>query len=138
MRQAHGRGGAWIVSLAMLLVLAGGAALLPMRNEAAAAKSGAIAQDEAFSEARLAALRAEGRPVFLYFTADWCLTCKANEAAAIDRAEVRDAFARKRVAMLVGDWTNADPEISRFLRSQERRVGKECVRTCRSWWSAYT
>src|SRR3546814_6164379 len=39
MRQAHGRGGAWIVSLAMLLVLAGGAALLPMRNEAAAAKS---------------------------------------------------------------------------------------------------
>src|SRR3546814_9068974 len=97
----------------MLRVLAGGASLLPMRNEAAAAKSGAIAQDEAFSEARLAALRAEGRPVFLYFTADWCLTCKANEAAAIDRAEVRDAFARKRVAMLVGDWTNADPEISR-------------------------
>src|SRR3546814_4522291 len=96
MRQAHGRGGAWIVSLAMLLALAGGAALLPMRNEAAAAKSGAIAQDEAFSEARLAALRAEGRPVFLYFTADWCLTCKANAAAAIDRAEVRDAFARQR------------------------------------------
>src|SRR3546814_272993 len=120
MRQAHGRGGAWIVSLAMLRVLAGGAALLPMRNEAAAAKSGAIAQDEAFSEARLAALRAEGRPVFLYFTADWCLTCKANEAAAIDRAEVRDAFARKRVAMLVGDWTNADPEISRFLERHGR------------------
>src|SRR3546814_12551530 len=69
---------------------------------------------------RSAALRAEGRPVFLYFTADWCLTCKANEAAAIDRAEVRDAFARKRVAMLVGDWTNADPEISRFLERHGR------------------
>src|SRR3546814_18506192 len=81
---------------------------------------GASAQDEAFSEARLAAVRAEGRPVFLYFTADWCRTCKANEAAAIDRAEVRDAFARKRVAMLVGDWTNADPEISRFLERHGR------------------
>src|SRR3546814_20656242 len=102
MRQAHGRGGAWIVSLAMLLVLAGWAALLPMRNEAAAAKSGAIAHDEAFSEARLAALRAEGRPVCLYFPADWCQHCKAHEAAHNARPEVRSALVRTRLARSQG------------------------------------
>src|SRR3546814_19204156 len=105
MRQAHGRGGGWIVSLAMLLVLAGGAALLPMRNEAAPAKSGAIAQDEAFSEARLAALRAAGPPVFLYFTADWCPTCKATDAAVIERPHGRYALAGPRVAVFVGGWS---------------------------------
>ncbi len=61
-----------------------------------------------------------GKPVFVYFTADWCLTCKANEAAAIDRAEVQDAFKGAGVKTLVGDWTNGDPEITRFLESRSR------------------
>ena len=50
--------------------------------------AGALAA-EPFSEARLAALQAEGRPVFVYFTADWCLTCKVNEKAAIERSRGR-------------------------------------------------
>jgi thiol:disulfide interchange protein len=73
-----------------------------------------------FSAQALAAARASGRPVFLYFTADWCLTCKVNEASAIDRAEVRAAFARAGVETMVGDWTSADPAITRFLESQGR------------------
>ncbi len=73
-----------------------------------------------FSEARLADLRAKGTPVFLYFTADWCLTCKVNEQAAIERTEVTQAFARKGVVVMVGDWTNADPAISRFLEARSR------------------
>ena len=58
--------------------------------------------------------------MFVYFTADWCLTCKANEVAAIDRDEVRDAFDKAGVKVLVGDWTNGDPAITRFLESRGR------------------
>ena len=75
---------------------------------------------ESWSEARVASYVAEGRPVFVYFTADWCLTCKANEAAAIDRGEVRDAFRQAGVKVLAGDWTNGDPAITRFLESRGR------------------
>lgn len=75
---------------------------------------------ETFSEARLAELRREGRPVFLYFTADWCVSCKVNERVAIDRAETRAAFKAANVAILVGDWTNGDPAITRFLEAKGR------------------
>ena len=79
-----------------------------------------IAGAEPWSEARVASYVAQGHPVFVYFTADWCLTCKANEAAAIDRDEVRDAFRKAGVKVLAGDWTNGDPAITRFLESRGR------------------
>jgi thiol:disulfide interchange protein len=75
---------------------------------------------EPWSEARVASHLAQGRPVFVYFTADWCLTCKVNEVSAIDRTEVRAAFKRAGVQVLVGDWTNGDPAITRFLESRGR------------------
>ena len=68
-----------------------------------------------FSEAALAAARATGKPAFVYFTADWCLTCKVNEQTAIEREAVRAAFARAGVSVLAGDWTRRDPAITRFL-----------------------
>jgi DsbC/DsbD-like thiol-disulfide interchange protein/cytochrome c biogenesis protein CcdA len=116
-RQHRGKRGGRVVGLLSLLLLGAGAVLLPAR-----AASLAQAQDGAvpFDEARLASLRAAGKPVFLYFTADWCLTCKANEAAAIDRAETRETFAKAGVTVMVGDWTNADPAITRFLEAQGR------------------
>jgi thiol:disulfide interchange protein len=73
-----------------------------------------------FSEAKLAELRAKGTPVFLYFTADWCLTCKVNEQAAIEREEVTRAFDKAGVVVMVGEWTNADPAISRFREARGR------------------
>jgi thiol:disulfide interchange protein len=75
---------------------------------------------EAFSSERLAALRTEKRPVFLYFTADWCVTCKVNEKAAIERDEVSKAFKAANVTVMVGDWTSGDAAITRFLESQGR------------------
>jgi DsbC/DsbD-like thiol-disulfide interchange protein/cytochrome c biogenesis protein CcdA len=75
---------------------------------------------EAFSQARLDQRRKEGRPVFLYFTADWCVTCKVNEKAAIERADVEAAFKANKTVVMVGDWTNGDPAISRFLEAQGR------------------
>lgn len=120
-RQAKGKGGALLLSLAVLVLVAGGMALIPMgQTTASAAAREADAPGEPFSEARLAALRAERRPVFLYFTADWCLTCKVNEAAAIDTDQARKGFQRRNAVVMVGDWTNADPEISRFLERHGR------------------
>jgi thiol:disulfide interchange protein len=75
---------------------------------------------EAFSEQRLSELRADGHPIFLYFTADWCVTCKVNEAAAIDREETANAFAKAGVKVMVGDYTRRDPAITRFLAKYGR------------------
>lgn len=74
----------------------------------------------AFSSDVLANARASGKPVFVYFTADWCLSCKANEAGAIERAAVREAFEAGGVVTLVGDWTNGDPVITRTLAEHGR------------------
>ncbi len=73
-----------------------------------------------FSEARLAVMRREGKPVFAYFTADWCLTCKVNERSSIDTAATRAAFARHGVQVLVGDWTDGDPVLGRFIQAHNR------------------
>ena len=73
-----------------------------------------------WSEAAVARGLKAGKPMFVYFTADWCLTCKANEAAAIEREATRKAFGKAGVTVLVGDWTNGDPAITRFLDSRGR------------------
>ncbi|MDC8754496.1 protein-disulfide reductase DsbD family protein [Erythrobacter sp. sf7] len=71
-----------------------------------------------FSRDALAEARASGQPVFLWFTADWCVTCKVNEATAIERESVRDAFEAAGVVTMIGDWTVRDPEITAFLTEQ--------------------
>ena len=91
-----------------------------MENQKRATASSATLPSQPFSEARLAELRATDKPVFAYFTADWCITCKANEAAALQRQETADAFSKANVAVLMGDWTRPDPEISKFLEKHGR------------------
>ena len=118
-RQTGFKAGAWwpvVPALAAAIALV---AIVP-RSAPAQATVAVAGSDEPFSESRLAALRADHRPVFLYFTADWCLTCKVNEKAAIERSEVAQAFAAKKVAVMVGDWTRGDPAISRFLAAHGR------------------
>ena len=114
-----GRGGRW-TALALIAASAIGAVLLLRIEAPALAASESALGAEPFSPARLAQLRAEGRPVFVYFTADWCLTCKVNEQGVLERAEVADAFQARNVAVLVGDWTRGDAEIGRFLESHGR------------------
>jgi DsbC/DsbD-like thiol-disulfide interchange protein len=84
------------------------------------AVSAAEQNTEAFTPAKLAALRAEGRPVFVNLTAAWCVTCLVNERVAISNDSVRAAFAREHVAYLKGDWTRQDPAITEFLREHGR------------------
>jgi thiol:disulfide interchange protein len=88
--------------------------------EASAAAADTLLGAEAFSEARLAALRAQGRPVFVYFTADWCISCKVNERGALASAEVAEAFRSRGIRVLVGDWTSGNAEIGRFLERHGR------------------
>jgi thiol:disulfide interchange protein DsbD len=72
---------------------------------------------EPFSPRRLAELRAQSTPVFVNFTAAWCITCLVNERVALHSPAVADAFARKGVVYLKADWTSKSPEIAAVLES---------------------
>ena len=109
-----------LVVLAGFAALSAGAAVAMPFLFTLAPSHSAVAGTEPFSESRLATLRSAGKPVFLYFTADWCLTCKVNEKAAIDRDGTKSAFEKAGVVVMVGDWTNGDPAITRFLESRGR------------------
>ncbi|MXW45684.1 MAG: hypothetical protein F4109_09610 [Gammaproteobacteria bacterium] len=74
----------------------------------------------AYSETVLEELRAQREPVFAYFTADWCITCKVNERVALKSDAVRQFLLREGVQVLVGDWTNEDPEITEVLQRHGR------------------
>ncbi|HEX8667661.1 MAG TPA: thioredoxin family protein [Allosphingosinicella sp.] len=114
--QRHG----WPALVPAAVAMGAAVLFLPSLATQAEARARGALDAEPFSEARLAKLRAERRPVFVYFTADWCLTCKVNEQAVLERDEVARAFRRRKVAVLVGDWTKGDAEIGRFLERHGR------------------
>jgi thiol:disulfide interchange protein/DsbC/DsbD-like thiol-disulfide interchange protein len=93
-------------------------AALPGLARAPGAAAPGLLPSQPFSQAALDAALAAKKPVFVYFTADWCLTCKVNEEVAIERPETRDAFARAGVVVLRGDWTRRDPAITRYLSAR--------------------
>jgi len=105
--------------LAALVVL--GAGWFTLQNAVPAATTEARAGDiEAWSPERVAALQAQGKPVFVNFTAAWCITCLANERVALSRQEVKDTFAKFGVVYLKADWTNRDARIAKALAEQGR------------------
>jgi DsbC/DsbD-like thiol-disulfide interchange protein/cytochrome c biogenesis protein CcdA len=104
---------------AMLVAMAACAAIiLPHTLQAPGDEEADLLGAQAYSEAALGAALATGHPVFAYFTADWCLTCKVNERTSIEREETRAAFAKAGVRVIKGDWTRRDPAITRYLSSQ--------------------
>jgi thiol:disulfide interchange protein len=108
-----GQAAAMVAVMAALAVLSGIASVpVGVATETSTA--------EAFSPERLAALRAEGRPVFVNMTAAWCVTCLLNERVAISTDAVQAAFHSGGVAYLKGDWTRQDPAITTFLRQNGR------------------
>ena len=68
-----------------------------------------------FSGELLSRYLAENRPVFAYFTADWCISCKVNERVALATDVVGEAMAQRDIEVLVGDWTAEDPAITEWL-----------------------
>jgi thiol:disulfide interchange protein DsbD len=118
--QAQRAGGSRIALAAATLGLAGALALLP-RIAAAPAEAAAPGPGaEAWSEARVAELRAAGRSVFVNATAAWCITCQVNERVALRGEAVQAAFAARGVAYLKADWTGGDAAIGALLRAHGR------------------
>jgi len=112
-------------ALAVAVVLL---SLLPLLSLASAPVSASLSASattqalptgaERFSAARLAQLRRQGTPVFLNVTADWCLTCKVNQRAVLERAEFRALLADSGTVYLVADYTRPDPAIAALLKEQ--------------------
>ena len=85
---------------------------VPPVSSVAVAEDGVVA----YTPAKLAALRAAGTPVFVDMTADWCVTCKANEHTVLDTQAFRDLLQRTGAVYMKGDWTDVNPTISAFLQ----------------------
>jgi len=75
---------------------------------------------EPYSARRLAELTSQGRPVFVEFTAAWCITCQVNKRLVLTDSRVRAAFDRGGVALLRADWTRRDPAITQALTALGR------------------
>ncbi|WP_372863918.1 protein-disulfide reductase DsbD family protein [Spongiibacter sp.] len=75
---------------------------------------------EGFDRSQIQALRESGRSVFLDVTADWCITCAANESLVLNTKEIRQAFAQAEVSYVVADWTRYDPAITQLLADFKR------------------
>ena len=94
---------------------------LPKPQPTGATTHGGIAS-VVFSEPALAALRAQGRVVFVNMTADWCVSCKANEKTVFARGGFRTALQAADAVYMVGDYTDVDPAITAYLQ-RHKAVG---------------
>ena len=70
-----------------------------------------------WSAERVNGYLSQGRPVFVDFTASWCLSCQVNERIALGKPEVQKAFADANVVLMRADWTRYDDNITRTLNS---------------------
>jgi thiol:disulfide interchange protein len=75
---------------------------------------------EVYSQANLANLRQQRKPVFVDLTADWCITCIANEKSTLETPEIQQAFKDAGIVYMVGDWTDYNPEINQLLADYGR------------------
>ncbi len=115
-----------IVTLLVLLTLAGGLMISFGEAFKPATKTdmAATVSDELwehFSQSRLDELLQGNDPIFVDMTAAWCITCKVNERIALNIPETRALFAAQNIKALQGDWTNQNPEITKFLESHGRK-----------------
>ncbi|NCY24016.1 MAG: cytochrome C biogenesis protein, partial [Alphaproteobacteria bacterium] len=114
------RGGGRLARLGALSAALAALALLPVFLGTTPPPGLNSGPHEPWSAARVEALRAEGRPVFVNLTAAWCIACKVNELVALDTAAVQAGFTAAGVTQLVGDWTRGDSAITALLRAHGR------------------
>jgi thiol:disulfide interchange protein len=108
-----------IVGVILALAIAANSMSLPQESNASPAATqthgGVAFTQEAFDKAV-----AGNDPVFVTMTASWCITCKVNERVALHIEDTQNLFRTKNVQYFVGDWTNQNPEITKFLESYGR------------------
>ncbi len=92
---------------------------LPKQADRVASASSDGIEHAVYSEQRLAALRSEGRVVFVNMTADWCVSCKANEKAVFAREGFRQAMQAADAVYMTGDYTDIDPAITAYLQAHK-------------------
>jgi thiol:disulfide interchange protein DsbD len=108
-----------VLVLMLVLVLASGYFFIGQKFAAVKTVSSETATNDdwqPFTPQLLESELKQGHAVFLDFTAAWCITCKYNEATVLETAAVRDALQRHGVTKIKGDWTNADPAITKILK----------------------
>ena len=120
---AVGKGRVAAVAAALSLIAALGLGVLAARAAPASgepAASSAHLPSQPWSEQAVQAALAEGRPVLVNFTADWCVTCKINEGAALSSSRTAEAMQAANAVYLVGDWTRRDDAITAELERHGR------------------
>jgi thiol:disulfide interchange protein DsbD len=113
-----------LVSASLAVALIVGGVTYSAVSSSGAPASAPVATDadngsswQPWSQERVAELQAAGTPVFVDFTARWCLTCQVNEHVALHSAAVAKAFRTAGVVLLKADWTDRNDEIARALAS---------------------
>ena len=120
---APGKGRLAAVAALLFLLAALGLGVLAARAAPAStdgAASSAHLPSQPWSEQAVQTALAEGRPVLVNFTADWCVTCKINEGAALSSARTAEAMQAANAVYLVGDWTRRDDSITAELQRHGR------------------
>ncbi len=113
------RGALWQRLLAMTIIVAA-VALATVRGDTPETESARAPGTVPYSAQALSGLRSEGVPVFVDVTADWCITCLANEQAVLFTESTRKAFEAAGVVYMVADWTDYDADIGEFVQSHGR------------------
>jgi thiol:disulfide interchange protein len=109
-----------VLALAAALPVAASRDATPTALAAGAQKTASSALWQPFTPELVAKYRAEGRPVFVDFTASWCLSCQVNERVVLNRTDVQDRLKSSGVALVRADWTRHDEVIAQTLASLGR------------------
>ncbi len=110
------------VAAGIVLACAVAVSLFSAQKLSAAPAAAAVASSDwkPFAPDIVEKYRGEGRPVFVDFTAKWCLSCQVNERVILDRADVQQKFREGNFALVRADWTNSDEAITKALQSLGR------------------